>query len=734
MNLSPDTLIGYYRNHSETTPETITLQELVMKIREPERDTIRLVSDSKQAYTDAGGGKAGKDAAKPFKAQLPCVTLSATGTRRSPDIASGLMNVDLDELGDRLSEIRDKLAADPHIVIRPFVSPSGDGLKAAMRVPVIPKGEESEMRAQHLKHFEAMQNYCTQVFGIAPDRSTCDLMRLCYLSDDARCSLNQNAQELDIVRWTPPEEERPENQSSVPGNTKGDIKEIVPAHVVEAMLMSIPPRPERDVWLKVAAAVRNSIGSTDTAVEMLCRWSPEEEEGEYRRLLTSPFPRIGFGTLFWHAMEHGLAGVVRRFFYGGKVGYSVWNKDGVGFVPLTSESSVKQHLKEYRVPKPMLDSIMCRIREEQLVQHIGPIAGHKPGLHKFNNDSFLVTTGPTIIEGKMGCGHYIQDFFRGLLDDEAHPDQYQTFLNWLSHARKAVLRGERAQTPAIVFTGARGDGKSLAIEIIKHCLGGRTAKAYKFFAGDDQFNSELAGAELLVSDDDAVSKDHRARLQFAKAIKGNLFSDSMRIRGMFTAGFGCAPVHALIIACNDEPEDLRVLPELDGQMCDKIILLKTGRGEFPSDSTDHMGSIRRAIAEALPGFLYDLDRRDMQKAYDDRGRLKCFWHPEIIQAIDLLSPEYQLLQLIHQVEDVMKLVTWRGTAAKLSELLTDRDGSTWHAAGKLLSWPTACGTYLSRLAQKEGTGVTLGPLDRNKIQNYNISIAPAGGEEERLAA
>ena len=44
--------------------------------------------------------------------------------------------------------------------------------------------------------------------------------------------------------------------------------------------------------------------------------------------------------------------------------------------------------------------------------------------------------------------------------------------------------------------------------------------------------------------------------------------------------------------------------------------------------------------------------------------------------------------------------TWHGTAALLESRLTGADSRCAYEARKLLSWPTACGVYLARLAKR----------------------------------
>jgi len=202
---------------------------------------------------------------------------------------------------------------------------------------------------------------------------------------------------------------------------------------------------------------------------------------------------------------------------------------------------------------------------------------------------------------------------------------------------------------------------------------------------------------------------------------------------MHSDAFSCAPVHAVVIAANSDPEHLRVLPELAESMRDKIILLKTKPAALPEGIAGREELISRKVNEDLPGFLHLIDHMNMEETYDERGRLKCFWHPEIVEAIGMLSPETQLLELCRQVDSVRDAITrdgkWAGTAAALEGLLINRNSPVQHSASRLLSWPKACGTYLGRLADAHGTGISLGRKDANRIQTYIIADpSPAAAE------
>ena len=493
--------------------------------------------------------------------------------------------------------------------------------------------------------------------------------------------------------------------------------------VVETMLASIPKRPDYDLWLKISAAVRNSLGNEEEAISLLQAWSPEEERGEYaKHLSSSPFKEISFGTLVHHAAENGFSGAVKRFFYNtsrfGMQGRS-------GFVPLTGSDAVKEHLAKLGIPKNARGNVLCDIRETQYVDYIGPLGGHMPGVRKFNGSKMVVTSAPTIIEAKKGTSPFLDKLFHDLLYDPQNPDQLPTFLNWLAHCRRAVLQHKRTQTPAVAFTGSKGDGKSLAIEVINRCLGGRAANGYNFFSGKKDFNGDMAGVELIIIDDAAASKDHRARVHLAQSIKSNQFAAGVRIEAKNREAINLDPVQAIVIAVNRDPEELLVLPELTDSMEDKIMLLSTKRSTFFDTQEENSA----ALDAELPAFLHKLETRDLSDAYElTSKRLRCFWHPDVLESVGKLSNERQLLELAHSDDEIFSAIKnkgeWVGTAAKLEAVLTCQLNLSCHQARKLLGWSAACGTYLGRLADKPGTGVYRDKMDAKKIQTYRITEPP----------
>jgi hypothetical protein len=343
----------------------------------------------------------------------------------------------------------------------------------------------------------------------------------------------------------------------------------------------------------------------------------------------------------------------------------------------------------------------------------------------------LVKKGPKILEAQKGEGRFICEFVQRLLGDS---EQFEVFMSWLQLGRSAVLEGVRKQIPAMVLVGGQGDGKSLLIEIVKRSLGGRSANAHKFFSGQTKFNADLVGSELMYVDDNAASKDHTSRAKFSQHIKAQLFAGSVAIEGKGVDAVELAPVQSLIMAVNSEPQHLRVLPELDQSMKDKIILLLTKPSPLPSDLAGDRERTQSKLSEDLPNFLHLVETFDCQHLKNaTTGRLICHWNSDLLQMLEFVSPENQLLELLIQERSRFQ-DGWEGTATEVQAILTDNQATYRHAAKPLLNWNGACGTYLSKLALKsDGVVVKAGLTPGTRIQKYRLKMSACGFAQRRGA-
>jgi len=343
---------------------------------------------------------------------------------------------------------------------------------------------------------------------------------------------------------------------------------------------------------------------------------------------------------------------------------------------------------------------ICRIQLENYVKYAGPLAGKRRGIVESNGDKLLATTDPIIVEAEDVPWPTTRDFLVRLLCDEGHGNrQLIHFMGWIKYARQALHEGVRRPAQALVMAGPIQSGKTTAIRLAKIALGGRQAMPYKYLTGKTGFNADLVGSELLVIDDDTGTTDIRSRRALGDGIKNKLFADAVRIEGKGSNAFTFDPLWRLMIACNNEPENLLVLPPLNHDLADKLMLLHcqpavTCRGDA------EWKAFTAAIEAELPGFLHACEKMDIpENMRDSRCGIGAFQHPLLVDALGELSPEHQLLQLVDQLAAGGEITwPWEGTAAQLKQVLTARDASTARDAERLLgSWLAAAGVYLGRL-------------------------------------
>jgi len=135
-----------------------------------------------------------KEEADIFKKQLPGFTASGTfnNGRLSKDITSysKFIILDIDKLThQQLSESIKTTRKAPYTYAA-FISPSGIGLKILVKV--------NSKLEQHKEAFKQVANYYEQALNIEIDSSGSDVSRLCFMSYDSNCFINEEASVFDV--------------------------------------------------------------------------------------------------------------------------------------------------------------------------------------------------------------------------------------------------------------------------------------------------------------------------------------------------------------------------------------------------------------------------------------------------------------------------------------------------------------------------------------------------------
>ena len=198
QNVAPETYsteavfaseVAMFENAFGKVPKSVTLGAIISAIRSDKyADRSRRCREMFNAWKAACPTLDSKDSPEAkaydnYKKTLPAFCMSGTAASRTePLVHSGLIQIDCDKLNGTLETLREQLQADPHVSFG-FVSPSGDGLKLALRID----------GTRHLESFLAAEKYFLETYAARIDPAVKDPLRLCFVSHDPAAWTNDEA-------------------------------------------------------------------------------------------------------------------------------------------------------------------------------------------------------------------------------------------------------------------------------------------------------------------------------------------------------------------------------------------------------------------------------------------------------------------------------------------------------------------------------------------------------------
>ena len=742
MTMTPDTpAIGFYK--SALAPEecaTTTLQDLIDAIQSDEfKPKIERLRATLEAGDDDGYAVAKKD--------LQAVSISGTcDGKRANAIQegrfthSGFLQLDfdaVDNIGWEVEEIVEILRAEPRIV-GAFVSPSGQGVKGIARIPACSTKEE------HAACFASARNHFRSS-NLVIDEACKDPVRLMFISHDPAAWLDLDRASA-FQPEAPSSQDLPSGSSQAPKKTKGGL-------ILKATRSTPPPPPhegihtwlmERAWWCRfndmTEAETVESLQSFDGKLRRALQ--PTEAVDAARQVFSSAMPE---SSADWKITEQVTALITKPpgqstmqsfdpedVFYDGPASkYLV--RVGNAFFTYSKLSpivtGIARHLADqYTDAKELMRAVRATVANRELdggVQWNGNLAGHKQGLTTDNAGlPILITSEAKPPQPADGNFPIITDL---LSQAFANPTAMEVFMSWLAGRWTAVNSHTHIPSPMLVLAGEVNSGKSLLAWIVTEMLGGRVANPYKAWSGDILWNDDLIGSEMLLVDDCSASTDIRARRAFGAAFKEAMYPQAVQLRKRNTSSVSARPVWAVMVCCNDTPEALQIIPPLDADMSDKIILLHVSPVTLPIDTSTPAGkhALQAMLRLELSAFAQALvEWRTPEELRDTRSGVLAWRDPELVDSVDANSPARRIEQLIETA--VSHLGIWHDlprefTAMEIESRLTDQGSPVRDQAKQMFNWHGACGSALNRLAGKGGL-VSKGSYDGNrKVWRYQIA-------------
>jgi hypothetical protein len=353
-----------------------------------------------------------------------------------------------------------------------------------------------------------------------------------------------------------------------------------------------------------------------------------------------------------------------------------------------------------------IEHFIDELHTQYAVDYAGPLAGYRYGLYQENGYNVLVTDELKLPDAVQGECPVIEALFGRWFGDEQLP----YVLGWLKHAYLNLLPDNKAFQPAqlLAVCGLPGAGKNLFQDIVTAVLGGRVAKPYRYLSSGTEFNADLTGAEHLQISDEVATQEYKTRRKFGSALKDICVNSVQSIHSKGKNAINLPVRWRMTASLNDRDEDLGILPTYEPQLWEKIILIKVEHGRDLLPDSAGREAFWTQIKGELPALCHHLITHQIPEAIrHPRYGVRHFHNKDLLTALDQLSPEVQLHDLIYEhVLDGGSISEWKGSASDLMNVLFD-DHQTEYQAKRVCTSTRQTGIYLNRLEEKKGSNYIL---------------------------
>jgi hypothetical protein len=228
-------------------------------------------------------------------------------------------------------------------------------------------------------------------------------------------------------------------------------------------------------------------------------------------------------------------------------------------------------------------------------------------------------------------GFFINDF------------QKQLFIAWLHWFYKNAYEGNPKKGQTMFIVGSAGVGKTLLSHRLLDWMMGGHSDIASYLMGKDDFNENLFKTGLATVDDQEAASDYRGHMKFSALVKKLTANQDLSMRKHYAGAVDLTWLGRVLITLNQDPESMQLLPNLDINNKDKLIILRTApKGiTFPVNVED----IIRSELENFCRYVYDYNIPESLKG-ESRYFVKSFIDPSLLEEVEYSSPDYVVLELI----------------------------------------------------------------------------------------
>jgi len=260
----------------------------------------------------------------------------------------------------------------------------------------------------------------------------------------------------------------------------------------------------------------------------------------------------------------------------------------------------------------------------------------------------------------------ISEWLTAMLGEE----QLQYELAWLSYAYTHALKGKPQRGQCHFLCGAPNSGKTLYNKCVLGGLFGGGIKASEYLCGKNDWTDYLFEYGMWLVDDEAPSESPAMHTAFTAKLKEHVANDTFLITGKFKKSGRAFWRGRISITLNDDALSMRLLPDLDMSIKDKLIILKCEAAyKFEADTREKVESELPYFARYLKDYVIPEDMREVRfgvKAYVNSS----------LEAMAMADSRYShITELLTLFRQTLHNDFWEGTCSDLLVVLNANENN-----------------------------------------------------------
>lgn len=267
-------------------------------------------------------------------------------------------------------------------------------------------------------------------------------------------------------------------------------------------------------------------------------------------------------------------------------------------------------------------------------------------------------------EGFPFIREYLDGFFTS-------PVQLERFLAWLKRFYESAYARDLLKGQSLFIAGPVQTGKTLLANVLIGELLGGSMDASTFLLGETNFNSGLYGVPVWTVNDSTPGTDARAHAKFSANVKKVAANQSFEFLAKFRDAATISWLGRPVTTLNDDAESMRILPDADTNILDKVMLFRAAdrKFKFPVKAD----ALIRAELPALGRWLLEWATPEACLG-DNRYGILSYHEPMLLGEARRAGKSGEFRELLAAFREVYFSVhtddRWEGTSTQLVQAMT----------------------------------------------------------------